>query len=99
MYAYFDYKIPIRDLVESDMRLGAFVRKELAVLFKSAINDGWDVRREPLYIAWRDDTYARTIRLAHYPDGDIFDKWASRGWSIEPLPTWMREQLVRMFIH
>jgi hypothetical protein len=98
MYAYFDYKLPVVDMVSSEMKVGAFVRKELAALFKLALDDGWDVLRDPLLLMYRQDNYTYTIRLSRQLSDDILDKWAHRGWNIEPLPSWMRAQLAQVFI-
>lgn len=98
MYVYFDYKVPAIDVVSSEMKVDSFVRKELAALFKSALDDGWDVLRDPLLLMHRQDDYTYTFRLSRQIPDDILNKWARRGWNIEPLPSWMRAQLAQLFI-
>lgn len=96
-YDYFDYPVTEHDLIVSDMKLGGFVRKVLAVLFKRAIDDGWDVETAPLLLMHRQVDYTITYRLARIPPDDVFEKWIERGWSSEPLADWMRAQLLAIF--
>lgn len=97
IYDYFDYPLSEHELIVSDMKLDAFIRKVLAVLFKRAIDDGWDVERAPLLMLRRQVEYTITYRLARVPNDDVFEKWIERGWSCEPLPDWIREQLLNVF--
>lgn len=96
-YDYFDIAIPEYEFVASEMKLSAFIRKELAGLFKHAINDGWDVEYAPLFMMHRQVKYTMTVRLARVPPDDILETWVSRGWNIEPLPEWIRTQLLQIF--
>lgn len=88
-YAYFDYAVPERDMIASDMKLAA--------LYKKALDDGWDMTA-PLLLAHRTRGYTYTIRLSRQLADDILDTWAERGWSIEPLPDWIRDRLAQIFV-
>lgn len=96
-FDYFDYPIPKVELIVSDMKLAAFMRNVLAVLFKRAIDDGWDVEHIPLLLMHRKVEHTITCRLARIPSDEVFEKWMERGWRSELLSDWMRVQLLELF--